>query len=113
WRSPGVSIVYAEHTMILFICIYFVSQKDQEVFVFTSIDDVQSRLTEQQYVSNRKLATVVFLVTRMNKMILMEGPAGVGKTEMAKVLAKTLDRPQIRLQCNKGLDDVKALYARA
>ncbi len=83
----------------MFLGIYYVSQKDQEVFVFTSIDDVQSRLTEQQYVSNRKLATVVFLATRMNKPILMEGPAGVGKTELAKVLAKTLDRPLIRLQC--------------
>ena len=78
--------------------------------MFTSIDDVQSRLTAQQYVSNRKLATVVFLATRMNKPILVEGPAGVGKTELAKVLAMTLDRPLIRLQCYEGLDEAKALY---
>src|SRR5438270_12929166 len=46
----------------------------------------------------------------MNKPILVEGPAGVGKTELAKVLAKTLDRPLIRLQCYEGLDESKALY---
>src|SRR5713226_7400562 len=85
-------------------------QQAKEVFVFTSIDEVQSRLTAQQYVSNRKLATVVFLATKMNKPNLVEGPAGVGKTELAKVLAKTLDRPLIRLQCYEGLDEAKALY---
>jgi len=78
--------------------------------VFTSIDDVQARLAEQQYISNRRLATVVFLATRMNKPVLVEGPAGVGKTELAKVVAKALHRVLIRLQCYEGLDEAKALY---
>jgi MoxR-like ATPase len=78
--------------------------------VFTGIDDVQSRLATQQYIGDRKLATVVFLATTLNKPILVEGPAGVGKTELAKVLAKALDRALIRLQCYEGLDEAKALY---
>jgi MoxR-like ATPase len=78
--------------------------------VFTSIDDLQSRLAEQQYVCNRRLATVIFLGIRLNKPVLVEGPAGVGKTELAKVLAKVLNRSLIRLQCYEGLDEAKALY---
>jgi MoxR-like ATPase len=78
--------------------------------VFTSIDDLQSRLAEQQYVCNRRLATVIFLAIRLNKPVLVEGPAGVGKTELAKVLAKVLNRSLIRLQCYEGLDEAKALY---
>jgi len=78
--------------------------------VFTSIDDLQSRFAEQQYVCNRRLATVIFLAIRLNKPVLVEGPAGVGKTELAKVLAKVLNRSLIRLQCYEGLDEAKALY---
>jgi MoxR-like ATPase len=78
--------------------------------VFTSIDNVQTRLAAQHYVTNRKLATIVFLASRMHKPILVEGPAGVGKTELAKVLAHALDRALIRLQCYEGLDEAKALY---
>ena len=78
--------------------------------MFTSIDDLQSRLAEQQYVCNRRLATVIFLGIRLNKPVLVEGPAGVGKTELAKVLAKVLNRSLIRLQCYEGLDEAKALY---
>ena len=78
--------------------------------MFTSIDDLQSRFAEQQYVCNRRLATVIFLAIRLNKPVLVEGPAGVGKTELAKVLAKVLNRSLIRLQCYEGLDEAKALY---
>ncbi len=78
--------------------------------MFTSIDDLQSRLAEQQYVCNRRLATVIFLGIQLNKPVLVEGPAGVGKTELAKVLAKVLNRSLIRLQCYEGLDEAKALY---
>ncbi|MBE3561204.1 MAG: MoxR family ATPase [Ktedonobacteraceae bacterium] len=78
--------------------------------VFTSIDDLQARLAGQHYVCDRKLATVVFLATRLNKPVLVEGPAGVGKTELAKALAQALDRSLIRLQCYEGLDEARALY---
>ena len=78
--------------------------------MFESIEEVRERLAEAKYVSDRRLATVVFLATRLNKPILVEGPAGVGKTELAKSLAGTVGRPLIRLQCYEGLDEAKALY---
>jgi MoxR-like ATPase len=78
--------------------------------VFTSIEDVQQRLAAQQYVSSRKLATVVFLASQLGKPVLIEGPAGVGKTELSKVLALALERKLIRLQCYEGLDESRALY---
>ncbi len=78
--------------------------------MFQSIEDVGERLSEQSYVSDNRLATVVFLATRLNKPILVEGPAGVGKTELAKSLAGAAGRDLIRLQCYEGLDEAKALY---
>jgi MoxR-like ATPase len=78
--------------------------------VFADIEDVRARLTEQSYVCDRRLATVVFLATRIGKPILVEGPAGVGKTELAKALSGALDTELIRLQCYEGLDEAKALY---
>src|SRR6185437_13248077 len=74
------------------------------------VDDVQRRLLEQRYVADRRIATAVFLADRMEKPILVEGPAGVGKTELAKVLASALGSELIRLQCYEGLDEAKALY---
>ena len=78
--------------------------------MFEGIEEVQARLTEQSYVCDRRLATVVFLATRIGKPILVEGPAGVGKTELAKALGGALDTELIRLQCYEGLDEAKALY---
>jgi MoxR-like ATPase len=78
--------------------------------VFDAIDDVQARLTEQRYVCDRRVATVVFLATKLGKPILVEGPAGVGKTELAKSLSQALGTELIRLQCYEGLDEAKALY---
>ena len=78
--------------------------------MFESIEDVGERLTRQRYVSDKKLATVVFLATRLNKPILIEGPAGVGKTELAKAVAGAAGTELIRLQCYEGLDEAKALY---
>jgi MoxR-like ATPase len=78
--------------------------------VFDGIDDVQARLAEQRYVCDRRVATVVFLAAKIGKPILVEGPAGVGKTELAKVLGQALDTELIRLQCYEGLDEAKALY---
>jgi MoxR-like ATPase len=78
--------------------------------MFLSIDDVIRRFAEQRYICNRRIATVVYLATHLEKPILIEGPAGVGKTELAKVVAASLDLNLIRLQCYEGLDEAKALY---
>jgi MoxR-like ATPase len=77
---------------------------------FASIEDVIERFAGQQYICNRTIATVVYLAAHLRKPILVEGPAGVGKTELAKVLAGALGHELIRLQCYEGLDEAKALY---
>ncbi len=78
--------------------------------MFASIDDVISKFAEQKYICDRRIATVVYLASHMKKPILVEGPAGVGKTELAKVVASSLDCELVRLQCYEGLDEAKALY---
>ncbi|ETW96667.1 MAG: ATPase [Candidatus Entotheonella factor] len=77
---------------------------------FSSIDDVTERFAAANYVCNRETATAVFLMTQLQRPLLVEGPPGVGKTELAKVLSETADRQLIRLQCYEGLDEAKALY---
>jgi MoxR-like ATPase len=77
---------------------------------FASVDDVITRLRAHSYICDRRIATAVFLADRMEKPILVEGPAGVGKTELAKTLAAALCAELIRLQCYEGLDEAKALY---
>ncbi len=78
--------------------------------MFESVDDVITQLNAQGYVCGKNIATVVFLAAKLGKPVLVEGPAGVGKTELAKVVAKATGRPMIRLQCYEGLDEAKALY---
>ena len=78
--------------------------------MFKSVQDVIEQLGGQDYICDKKIATVVFLAQQLGKPVLVEGPAGVGKTELAKVVAKALGRPMIRLQCYEGLDEAKALY---
>ena len=78
--------------------------------MFQSIDQVLEKLTEQDYIGDKKIGTVVFLADKLEKPVLVEGPAGVGKTELAKVVAKATGRKLIRLQCYEGLDEAKALY---
>src|SRR5690349_1365601 len=78
--------------------------------MFASVDDVIQRLAAERYIANHTIGTVVYLATELEKPILVEGPAGVGKTELAKVLGTVLGRDLIRLQCYEGLDEAKALY---
>jgi len=75
-----------------------------------SIDATLALLSAGRYVADRSLATVVFLALKMGRPLLLEGEAGVGKTEIAKVLSATLGRPLIRLQCYEGLDVSSAVY---
>jgi len=81
-----------------------------ETLMFKDISDVRQRLGQQQYITSEEIATVTFLAQALSKPILAEGPAGVGKTELAKAWAKAIERPLIRLQCYEGLDESKALY---
>ena len=76
----------------------------------TSIDDTLALLAEAGYIGDRALATVLFLSLKMGRPLFLEGEAGVGKTEIAKVLAETLGRKLIRLQCYEGLDLANAVY---
>ena len=77
---------------------------------YASAEDVRRRLAEQKYICDNNIATVVYLASRLGKPLLVEGPAGVGKTELAKVVAQSLSARLIRLQCYEGLDEAKALY---
>lgn len=78
--------------------------------MFSNIDDVRDGLDAQQYIASDEISTVVYLAQSLCKPILTEGPAGVGKTELAKAWAAALGSPLIRLQCYEGLDESKALY---
>jgi MoxR-like ATPase len=76
----------------------------------SSVDAVGQGLREVGYLPSESTALVSFLATKFGKPVLVEGPAGVGKTELAKALARYLDRRLVRLQCYEGLDEAKALY---
>jgi MoxR-like ATPase len=84
--------------------------ESERTAMFRSVDDVISGFGEQKYICNKNVATVVYLGASLQKPILVEGPAGVGKTELGKVLADALGMELIRLQCYEGLDEAKALY---
>ncbi len=77
---------------------------------FADVADVSSRLRAAGYLCDDAIATTVFLADRLRKPLLVEGPAGVGKTELAKALATATDAELIRLQCYEGLDEARALY---
>src|SRR5207253_2074393 len=75
-----------------------------------SIQDVEARLRSVDYLPSTEIASSVFLADRLEKPVLVEGPAGVGKTELARALAQATGRTLLRLQCYEGLDESKALY---
>ncbi len=75
-----------------------------------TVEEVADGLRGAGYLAGASTALVSFLATKLGKPVLVEGPAGVGKTELAKALARYLDRPLVRLQCYEGLDEAKALY---
>jgi MoxR-like ATPase len=78
--------------------------------MLNTIEDVQQALLDQRYIADRGLATVIFLALKLGKPLFLEGEAGVGKTEVAKVLASLLGARLIRLQCYEGLDVHNAVY---
>jgi MoxR-like ATPase len=77
---------------------------------FVTVDALEAALRDQKYIADRGLATTLYLTLRLRKPLLLEGEAGVGKTEIAKVLATALNAPLIRLQCYEGLDASSAIY---
>jgi MoxR-like ATPase len=87
-----------------------VPQSTDDSPTFLSIDDVVSRFAAAGYITDRRLATTIYLVSRLNKPVLLEGPAGVGKTELGKTLATVTGRRLLRLQCYEGQDETRALY---
>src|SRR3979409_2651539 len=78
--------------------------------LLAGIQDAEERLRGAGYLPSTEIATAAFLADRMEKPVLVEGPAGVGKTELGRALSKALGREMIRLQCYEGLDEAKALY---
>jgi len=77
---------------------------------FHSIEETLEKLKQNNYISSLEIATLVFLAGATGKPLLIEGPAGVGKTELAKTVARALGRELIRLQCYEGIDEAKAIY---
>ena len=77
---------------------------------FADVTEVSKQLDDAGYLGDEQIATVVHLADRLSKPLLVEGPAGVGKTELAKAVARALRQPLIRLQCYEGVDETKALY---
>ncbi|WP_132114457.1 AAA family ATPase [Actinocrispum wychmicini] len=78
--------------------------------LFSSVDDVAARLADAGYLTSTAIATTVFLADRLGKPLLVEGPAGVGKTELARAVARATDSQLVRLQCYEGIDEARALY---
>src|SRR5438034_7980016 len=85
-------------------------EQEEQITTFDTIEDVQRAMFAQDYIADRSLATTIFLALKRRKPLLLEGEPGVGKTEIAKVLAAMLDTKLIRLQCYEGIDVNTAVY---
>src|SRR5256714_12231785 len=81
-----------------------------EVVSLASVLETEARLRAVGYLPSVEIATSIYLADRLEKPVLVEGPAGVGKTELARAFAQATGRVLIRLQCYEGLDEAKALY---
>jgi MoxR-like ATPase len=86
------------------------SRHDPGWQLFDSVDDVSTRLADVGYLASTAVATTVFLADRLGKPLLVEGPAGVGKTELARAVADATGSGLVRLQCYEGIDEARALY---
>ena len=75
-----------------------------------NLEELKKKMDEEHYIYDDTLATVLYVALQLGRPLLIEGAAGVGKTEVAKVMAAALDRELVRLQCYEGLDESKALY---
>ncbi len=106
--NPGIFAAVPEEGSVKFPEVS--TPSTAETRPFSTVADAEQRLEQVGYLSSPEIATAAFLADRMDKPILVEGPAGVGKTELAKALAQALGREFIRLQCYEGLDEAKALY---
>jgi MoxR-like ATPase len=102
------SDVTGDDTILSSITAAYLSQHAGRTF--ETVDDLEEALRGERYIADRGLATTLYLTLRLRKPLLLEGEAGVGKTEVAKVLAAILDTPLIRLQCYEGLDASSAIY---
>ena len=87
-----------------------IDDEEQSGHRFTDIDEVVGRLADVGYLADTSIATIVYLADRLSKPLLVEGPAGVGKTQLAKAVAESLGIRLLRLQCYEGVDESKALY---
>ncbi|WP_327070403.1 AAA family ATPase [Kitasatospora sp. NBC_01302] len=83
---------------------------EQHTGFFASVEEVSARLAEVGYLASTAVATTIFLADRLGKPLLVEGPAGVGKTELAKAVAAVAGARLVRLQCYEGVDESRALY---
>ena len=92
------------------IRVYSLTKGDSMTDMFNSTDSVKTSLGSQKYIASDEIATIVYLSQKLGKPLLAKGPAGVGKTELAKAIAGATGRELIRLQCYEGLDESKALY---